>query len=160
MHRWQSRGAGGSKAPPPSTKIWTGRAFTDVFDNTSDIGDFREHIFGPQTTQELPKKHHEAGLPEQLPTDALPQIDNWHTIHCEGCKEVCLRQRTMQRAFWKIYVGVCTWLSGRTAPPRFKTLRCLWHVSLKVIITLDNQGKMQPWWNICSQGSCLTLSPI
>ena len=88
MHRWRSRGAGGSKAPPPPppTKIWTGRAFTeaftDVFDNTSDIGDFREHIFCPQTTQELPKKHHEAGLPEQLPTDALPQIDNWHTIHC------------------------------------------------------------------------------
>ena len=88
MHRWRSRGAGGSKAPPPppQTKIWTGRAFTDaftdVFDNTSDISDFREQIVCPQTTQELPKKHHEAGLPEQLPTDALPQIDNWHTIHC------------------------------------------------------------------------------
>jgi len=44
--------------------------------------------------------------------------------------------------------------------PRLKTLHHLWHVSIKVIITLDNQGKMQPWWNICSQGSCLTLSPI
>ena len=60
-------------------------------------------------------KHHKAGLPKQLPTDALSQIDYWHTIHCEGCKEVCLRQQTMQRAFWKICVGVCTWLSGRKA---------------------------------------------
>ena len=89
----------------------------DVFDNNCDIGDFREHIFCPQTTQELPKKHHDAGLLEQLPTDALPQIDYWHTVHCEGCKEVCLRQRTTQRAFWKICVGVRTWLSGRKAPP-------------------------------------------
>ena len=94
-------------------------------------------------------------------------LNNCLLMHCHKLTtgtlynaKVCLRQQTMQRAFWKIYVGVCTWLSGRTAPPRFKTLRCLWHVSLKVIITLDNQGKMQPWWNICSQGSCLTLSPI
>ena len=46
------------------------------------------HIFYPQTTQELPKKHHEAGLPEQLPTDALSQIDFGHTRHCEDCKGV------------------------------------------------------------------------
>ena len=45
--------------------------FTDVFDNTCDIGDFRAHIFCPQTTQELPKKNHEAGAPEQLLTNAL-----------------------------------------------------------------------------------------
>ena len=87
----------------------------DLFDNTCDTGDFREHIFCPQTTQGLPKKHHESGLPEQLPTDALSQIDYWHTIHCEGCKEVCLCKRTTQRAFWKICVGVCTWLSGTKA---------------------------------------------
>ena len=87
----------------------------DVFDNTCDIGDFWEHIFCPQTTQELPKKYHESGLPEWLPTDALSQIDYWHTVHCEGCKEVCLSQWTTQRAFWKICVGVCTWLSGRKA---------------------------------------------
>ena len=39
--------------------------FTDVFDNTRDI-------FCPQTTQELPKKHDEAGSPEDndLPTGA------------------------------------------------------------------------------------------
>ena len=34
---------------------------TDVFDVTSSIRDFRAHIFYTQTTtQELPKKHHEA----------------------------------------------------------------------------------------------------
>lgn len=42
--------------------------FKDVFHNTGDIGVFRADIFCPQTTQELPKKHPEVGLPEQLPT--------------------------------------------------------------------------------------------
>ena len=41
------------------------------------------HIFCPQTTQELPKKHSEAGPPEQ--SDALSQIDYGHTRHCEDC---------------------------------------------------------------------------
>ena len=40
--------------------------FTDVFYNTCDIGDFRTHIFCPQTKA---KEHQEAGAPEQLPTD-------------------------------------------------------------------------------------------
>ena len=57
LHRWQSRGGGG---PCFGAK----NVFTDVFDITCDIGDFRVHIFCPQTTQELPNKHHEAGLPE------------------------------------------------------------------------------------------------
>ena len=38
-------------------------------DITCGIGGIRVHIFYPQTTQELPKKHHEAGPPEQLPTN-------------------------------------------------------------------------------------------
>ena len=48
-------------------------------------------------------KHHEAGLPEQLPTDTLSQIDYWHTGHCEDYKEVYLCQRTthMHMAEWK-----------------------------------------------------------
>ena len=67
----------------------------DIFDVTSSICDFRAHIFYPQTTQELPKKHYGAGPPEQLPTDALSQIDYRHTRHCKDCKEVCLCQRTI-----------------------------------------------------------------
>ena len=40
-----------------------------------------EHvIFCPQKTEELPKKHNEAGPPEQLLPDALSQIDYKHTI--------------------------------------------------------------------------------
>ena len=31
---------------------------------------------------------------EQLPPDALSQIDYGHTRHCEDCKEVCVCQRT------------------------------------------------------------------
>ena len=44
--------------------------FMDVFDITCDISDFRAHIFCPQTTQELPKKHHKAGPPKQALTTA------------------------------------------------------------------------------------------
>ena len=40
-------------------------------DITCGIGEIRAHIYRAQTAQELPKKHHEAGLPEQLPTDAV-----------------------------------------------------------------------------------------
>ena len=43
-------------------------SFTDVFDNTCDINDFRTHIFCTQRTQELHKKHNEAGPPQQLQT--------------------------------------------------------------------------------------------
>ena len=69
LHRRQSKGSGGLG---PTNKNFGGdpcfgakNVFTDVFDITCDIGDFRVHIFCPQTTQELPNKHHEAGLPEQ-----------------------------------------------------------------------------------------------
>ena len=41
----------------------------------------RAHIFCPQTTQELPKKHHDARMPEQLTTNALSQINYRHTRH-------------------------------------------------------------------------------
>ena len=54
---------------------------------------------------------------EQLPPDALSQIDYGHTRHCEDCKEVCVCQRTTQRAFKKIWTGVCARLSERWAPP-------------------------------------------
>ena len=91
--------------PAPPTKILRrGRVphvlvpknnFTNVFDNICDISVFRAHIFCPQMTQELPKKHNEAVPSEQLPTDALSQINYGHTRHCEDC----LCQQTMQRAF-------------------------------------------------------------
>ena len=73
-------------------------SLTDVFDNTCGMSDFRAHIFCPQTTQKLPKKHNEAGRPEQLPADALSQTDDGHTRRCEDC----LCQRTTQSAFWKV----------------------------------------------------------
>ena len=57
--------------------------FTDVFNNTCHIDHFRAYIFCPQTNQESPKKHNEAGLPGHLPADALPQIGYGHTGHCK-----------------------------------------------------------------------------
>ena len=53
-----------------------------VFDITCGIGDLRTYIFSPPTTQELPKKHHEAGSSKQLPTYALSQIDYGRPEHC------------------------------------------------------------------------------
>ena len=37
-------------------------------------------FFCPPLTQELPKKHHEAGSSERVPTYALSQIDYGHTV--------------------------------------------------------------------------------
>ena len=75
-------GVGRGSVAPPNTNmegqslhvLVPKNSFTEVFDNTGDMGDFREHIFCRQTTQELPKKqHHEAG-PEQLTTDLLDTV--------------------------------------------------------------------------------------
>ena len=98
-------GVGGQGGRSPPKQKLGGRAPTHVlvpkntipyvFDNNFDISG---HIFCPQTTQELPKKHNEAETPEQQPTDALSQIDYGHNRHCENC----LCQRTTQSVFWKI----------------------------------------------------------
>ena len=40
-------------------------------DITCGIGDITARIYCVQTAQGLPKKHHEAGPPEQLPNDAV-----------------------------------------------------------------------------------------
>ena len=63
--------------------------FTDVFDNTCDISAYFLPSDNSRTTG-LPKKHN-----EQLPTDALSQIDHGHTRLCEDC----LCQQIMQRVF-------------------------------------------------------------
>ena len=51
-------GAGGAHILVPKD------TFMDVFDISCDIGnfEFRAHIFCPHTTQELPKRHYDAGL--------------------------------------------------------------------------------------------------
>ena len=57
------------KKTEPHNVLVPKNTFKDVFDNTGDLDDFRAHIFCPQSTQELLKKHNEGGPPEQLPTD-------------------------------------------------------------------------------------------
>ena len=89
------RGAGGTVAPHV---LVLKNTVIDVYDNTCDISDFEAYIFCPQATQEQPKKRNEAEPPEQLPTDALLQIDYGHTRHCEDC----LCQRTTQNTFCEI----------------------------------------------------------
>ena len=58
----RSRGSRGKKlgeqSPPPRPHVLVPKnPLKDVFDNTFDIGDFRAHIFCPQTTQEPAEKH-------------------------------------------------------------------------------------------------------
>ena len=78
----------GDRSPPPPIEIWESptprfgaeKTFTDVLDNTCGHRRLQNAHFMPSDgTQELPKKHHGAGPPEQLPTDALSQIDYVHT---------------------------------------------------------------------------------
>ena len=85
-HRRQGRGSRGSVASPieilgnPTPRFGAEKTFTDVFDNTCGHRRLQNAHFLPSDgTQELPKKHHEARPPEQLPTDALSQIDCVHT---------------------------------------------------------------------------------
>lgn len=62
-----------------------------MYFSLADIGDFRAHIFYPQTTQELPRstmKQDSLNKLEQLPTDALSQIEYGHTGHCEDGKTI------------------------------------------------------------------------
>ena len=49
----------------PKQRFDAENTFTDAF-NYRDVFDFRSHIFCPQTTQQLPKKHKETGPPQKL----------------------------------------------------------------------------------------------
>ena len=74
-------------------------------DITCGIGDIRAHIYRAQTAQELPKKHHEAGLPEQLPTDAVtPVWTKGGSVHVfcpfknlSGLELIDLRERRLRK---------------------------------------------------------------
>ena len=139
---------GHSLPTPPPPYVGVKNIISDI---TSGISDIRAYIVCPQMTQELPKKHHEVGPPEQLPTVALSQIDCRHTRHRADCKEVCLCQWTMQRAFWKIWVGL--WLSERWAlpPASFQNapLPLSWERSLKTYQAIE-----------MNYSSSTSLSPI
>ena len=99
----------------------------DVFDITCDIGDFRGHLFYPQTTYELPKKHHKPGPPEKA----------WTTAY--GC--LVTNRLRVHQTLWRLERGLLVPKTPRAhgggmrmaewkmSPPpisiRFKTLRCL-----------------------------------
>ena len=54
----KNKNLGAERPPPPPHVLVPKNTFTDVFYNTCDIGDFRAHIFCPQTKA---KEHQEAG---------------------------------------------------------------------------------------------------
>ena len=104
--------------------------FKVVFDITCGIGDFRAYIFCPPPTQELPKKHHEAGSSEQVPTYALSQIDYGHTVDTfEIAKRFLVPKNYAKDTLGNSSRGMClAWCTIRPPPPhppRFKTLRRL-----------------------------------
>ena len=84
----ESRGVRSHPPPPPAPPnvLMPKNSFTDVFDKTCDIGNFRAraHFLPLDDAQELPKKHNEAGPPEQPPTNALSSIDYGYTRRCEN----------------------------------------------------------------------------
>ena len=78
-------GAGGVHSPPPPLKKkWMNFSL-------ADIGDFKVHIFYPQTTQELLNMHQDAGTLDQLTPDHCHKsiTDTLDTVKI-NCKEVCL----------------------------------------------------------------------
>ena len=116
LYRRWSRGSRSVRSPTPQTnnKYWGEEppfhvlvpedTFTDVFDITCDMADFKAHIhiFCPQTSYELSKKRHEATPPKNCLVTHCDKSKYEHTRHSEDCKEVCLCQRTTRRAFWRI----------------------------------------------------------
>ena len=69
-HHPSTKNGGGAEPPRLSAKKHFYECICHPIDIACDIDDFRSHIFCPQTTQQQPKKHHEARPPEQL-TDVM-----------------------------------------------------------------------------------------
>ena len=94
------------------------RTENNASDITCGIGDIRAQILCPQTTQGRPKKQPWSRTTAywRIVTNRLRKHKN--TRHCEDYKEVCVYQRTTQRAFKKTWTGVCPRLSERWAPSR------------------------------------------
>ena len=100
-HGWtwisQKQKLGGRAPPPPPHVLVPKNTFTDVFYNTCDIGDFRAHIFCPQTKA---KEHQEAGAPEQLPPDVQSIKDTLD--NAKIAKRFACANEQRKRTFWKI----------------------------------------------------------
>ena len=113
-HRQRSGGGGGG-GTGAKILVWYRKHFYDCWHrrahtHSSTLRRLKNYLKSTMNQDRLNKL-------EQLPKDALSQIDYWHRW-----KNVCLCQLKTPRVFWKIWVAVCPWLSGRWAPPRqFKT---------------------------------------
>ena len=60
-------------------------------------------FFCPQSTQELPKKHHEARSSEQVPTYALSQIDYGHTLDTFEIAKRCACAKELRKGHFGIF---------------------------------------------------------
>ena len=114
-HRQRSGGGGGTGA---KIRVWYQKHFYDCWHrrahrHSSTLRRLKNYLKSTMNQDRLNKL-------EQLPKDALSQIDYWHRW-----KNVCLCQLKTPRVFWKIWVAVCPWLSGRWAPP-VQNARRLW----------------------------------
>ena len=124
LHRRQSRGSGGlgptNKNLGGGGHVLVPKMFLPMYLTLPVTSATSECIFCPQTTQELPNKHHEAGLPEQA----------WTTAYCQMH---CPKSMTAHAHDWEEDKPPST---PPPTPSRFKTLRCLsffynvqWHIS-------------------------------
>ena len=83
-------------------------------------------LFCPKMTWEAPwwpKKHHEAGLPEQAWNNCLrmhchKSITDTLDTACEDWREVWLCQLKLPKVFWKIWGGISAW--WKVSPPAFQ----------------------------------------
>ena len=119
-HRWSSRG----RRRPLAPRFGAKNTFTDVVDITCDISDFRAHIFCPKKTQKLPKKHHEAGPPEQSWTTAYGcivtnRLRKHKTVTVKTGKRLLVPTKNAKGIFGKFEEGYAHgWVEDE--PPKFQ----------------------------------------
>ena len=79
-------------------------------------------FFCPPSTQELPKKHHEAGSSEQVPNYSLSQIDYGHTVDTfEIAKRFCTWPRFKREACGISEIAYC--VEEKTKPIRHEVTK-------------------------------------
>ena len=106
-HRQRSGGGGGTGA---KIRVWYRKHFYDCWHrrahtNSSTLRRLKNYLKSTMNQDRLNKL-------EQLPKDALSQIDYWHRW-----KNVCLCQLKTLRVFWKIWVAVCPLAEWKMSSP-------------------------------------------
>ena len=117
---------GRAPLPPPPPTVWCRKTLLLMFSTIPVTSVTSERTF---SALRRPKEHQEAGPPEQLRTDLQSIKDTLD--NAKIAKRIACANEQRKRTFWKIWAGVCVWLSGRWAlPPTFQNAlqTLLWFV--------------------------------